>query len=168
MMRVPVRSRSNTSNGITSGCWRRNPSSCFAIHAAPSGCGSHLLPERFVIVVSRSSRFAESKNSRSVRTHGLLRPFLRRSCGTTESCHDERDLNIRTKKIAAGASGLLIQRLSENWIVVVRSANHRISNAANYGISHIKTLARGANHDFSDSLSDSRPFARFAGEARAK
>ena len=80
------------------------------------------------------------------------RPCLRRSYGTTESCHDERDLNIRTKKIAVGAGGLLIQRLSENWIVVVRSVNQRISNAACYGISCIKTLVRGANHDFSDSL----------------
>jgi hypothetical protein len=35
---------------------------------------------------------------------------------------------------------------------VVRSANQRNSNAANYGISCIKTQVRGANHDFSDSL----------------
>ena len=42
------------------------------------------------------------------------------------------------------------KRLSENSIVVVRSANQRISNAANCHISYIKTLVRGANHDFSD------------------
>ena len=46
----------------------------------------------------------------------------------------------------------IFERLSENWIVVVRSANQRISNAANFSISHIKTLVRGANQDFSDSL----------------